>query len=362
MSNIDQISFPSNYDSVTSSILLTQPEPQFLYAQMFMSALQVSLDVSGENLSWRQGMAPGPGVAYSPAERDRLKMSDPMFSSVFAAKADFSAAPGSIIKFNRPSFATTTYTLASREIGLNSSISTTPMNITGEQVSLTLQRYAGPYNTVTSGVAPFGVDRFSDNRGTHSVGSMVETHLKRDMSMLIEKAVVSLLDTGTAVYPVGMTANNDATVVGQFPMDLDVINRAERLADDANLPTFPDGFRALVVTPTQAQQLKGDPDFIEYAKEDKYMSAIFSTYLTTINKLHVFKSTTLSTTNNSSSVAIHHAHLIAPGALLGGMGERPRISLSSADNYGETKLYIWIAYLALGLADNRFCLSIRTSA
>jgi hypothetical protein len=45
-----------------------------------------------------------------------------------------------------------------------------------------------------------------------------------------------------------------------------------------------------------------------------------------------------------------------------GMGEQPRVASSTNDNYGEMPLFIWLAYLALGLANNSFVYSVRSSA
>ena len=81
-----------------------------------------------------------------------------------------------------------------------------------------------------------------------------------------------------------------------------------------------------------------------------------------VSKTHVFKSTTLNTPTNTSSVAIQYGHYVAPGALLGGMGRRPRCVPSTDDNYGETAKVVWLADLAFGLADNRFVLSVRSAA
>ncbi len=70
--------------------------------------------------------------------------------------------------------------------------------------------------------------------------------------------------------------------------------------------------------------------------------------------MHVFKSTTLTTASNSSSVTIYRGHCFGPGVMLGGMGRPARVAPNSNDNYGETALVIWLADLAFGLADNRF--------
>jgi hypothetical protein len=361
MSDVNQVSLPENFYDFTSPQLLAQPEPQFLYATMFMAAMGLSLNP--EAALGLQGRAiVGSGAAYSAAERDRLIMADPLMTGLVAAKVDFKGLPGSTVRINRPQFADTTYTEASREVGLNTSISTTTINAGSEQVSLTLRRFAGPYDSVNSRVAPYGIDKFAAGMGVHSLSSLVGTHLKRDFHKFLDATQVVLLDLASStVRPSGMTADNDATVAGQFPMDYDTINRAELTADEANLPCFPDGYRLLVLTPKQCAQLKTDPDYVELSKVHPQYNALFPQYVASVGKLHIFKSTTLNQSNNSSSIPVHKGHLLAPGALLGGMGAAPRVAPSTDDNYGEVAKVIWVAYLGLGLADNRFCVSVRSA-
>lgn len=362
MGDINQVSLPENFYDITSPLLLTQPEPQYLYAQMFMAAMGLSLNPEAAlGLDGRQ--ITGDGAAYSTAERDRLMMANPLMSGVVAASFDFNGLPGSTVRVNRPQFADTTYTQASREIGLNTSISTQPINAGSEQTSLTLKRFAGPYDQANARVAPFGIDRFSASMGIHNLSTFVGTHLKRDFHKWLDAVHVTLLDTAAvAVRPSGMNADDDATVAGQFPMDYDTLNRAELAADNANLPVFPDGHRLLVLTPTQCAQLKLDSDYMELSRNHPEYNGLFPQYVGSINKLHIFKSNTLNTAGNSSQIPIHKGHLLAPGVLLGGMGGTPRVAPSTDDNYGEVAKVIWLAYLAFGLADNRFCISVRTSA
>ncbi len=361
MSDINQVSVPENFYDITSPQLLAQPEPQYLYATMFLSAMGLSLNP--EAALGVQGRAiSGSGAQYSSAERDRLIMANPLMSGVVAAKVDFDGLPGMTVRVNRPQFADTTYTVASREVGLNTSISTTTINAGSEQVSLTLQRFAGPYDQTNSRVAPYGIDKFAAARGVHSLSSLVGTHLKRDFHKFIDSVQVTLLDlASTTVRPAGMSADNDATVAGQFPMDYDTINRAELAADEANLPVFPDGYRLLVLTPKQCAQLKLDSDYVELSKEFPQYNGLFPQYVASVNRMHIFRSTTLNQANNSSTVPVHKGHLIAPGALLGGMGAPPRVAPSTDDNYGEVAKVIWVSYLAFGLADNRFTISVRSA-
>lgn len=362
MPDINRVSLPENFYDITSPQLLAQPEPQYLYAQMYMAALEADLATQSDvGLPGRS--IGGAGAEYSSAERDRLELSKQIMAGVFAGRVDFTGLPGSMIRFNRPAFLDTTYSLASRRIGVNQTISVDPINVGSEQVSLTLDRFAGPFDQVNQRPAPFGIDKFDASMGVHKLASMVGTHLRRDFHKFLDFNCALLLDQAAVVArPAGMTDDDSAVTAGSFPLDYETISRAERLADEANLPVFPDGNRLLVLTPTQLEQLKQDPDYTRSAKDWPQYNMLFPQYVSSIGKLHIFKSTTLNKPNNSSSVPVHRGHLIAPGALLGGMGAPPHVAASTADNYGERALVIWIAYLAMAMADNRFCISVRSAA
>lgn len=361
MSDINRVSLPEEFYDVTSGYLLAQPEPQYLYAQMLLSALGTQLPGGPVGLEGRD--IKGVGAPYSSAERDRLAMADPLMNSVVVPTVDFKGLPGHTVRFNRPQFADTTYTQASREVAANTTISTTTINAGSEQTALTLKRFAGPYDQTNSRVAPFGLDKFHAQSSVHNLEQFVGTHLSRDHHKFLDSALVVLLNSANqTIRPSGMSADDDATAAGQFPMDLDTLIRTEEAADSANLPTFPDGHRIIVLSPKQLAQLKLDGDYVELSKEHAAYNALFPQYVASVGKLHIFKSTTLSATNNSSSVAIHTGHLICPGTLLGGMGEAPRVASSTDDNYGEVGKVIWIGYYAFGLADDRFVITIKTSA
>lgn len=351
---ISRDQLPEEFYDRTSAKLLSQPEPQYIYARMFLQALGISLGVPSA-LGRAGGEIGGQGAAYSSAETDRLMLADSLTTELFAAKANFQGETGHVLKFNRPRFTNSTYTQASREIGTNQSISTTAIGAGSEQALLQIRRFAGPYDGTNSRVAPYGLDAFDSTMGVHDLSKFVGTHLTRDFHKTLESFWVTLADLGsTTVYPYGMTAANDATAKGMFPMTYEQVARTSKAQDEANLPTLGDGRRVLVVTPTGKKQLKDDPQFAAYAKEFKESSPLFPGWFGTTPEYHCFQSNTLTSTANSSSVNIHTAHAIAPGAFLGGTGKAPRVAASSDDNYGETAKVIWIAYLALGLADNRF--------
>lgn len=361
MADITRSSLPEEFYDLTSDMLLAQPEPQYLYAQMWLGAMAMDLappaamGLSGREIS-------GVGANYAPAEADRLRLTNELMNGVVTGRTDFKGKPGNMIRFNRPQFANTTYTEASRLITDNQSISTVTQNVGSEQVSLLLKRFAGPYDQANSRVAPFGIDAFWAQMGLHKVASMVGTHLKRDFHRFIELVQVALLDTASVVVrPKNMTADADATSQDQYPLDYETISRAEKLADEANLPVFPDGYRILVLHPQQLHELKGDPDYTQASQFMPQYNVLFPSYVTSIGKLHIHKSTTLDTDVNGSSVTIYKGHLLCPGVLLGGMGRPPTVRASTDDNYGESEKVIWLGDMAFGMADNRFALSVRSS-
>lgn len=362
MGSFNRSSVPENFYDITSDMLLVQPEPQYLYAQLFLSSLSASLQVPSE-LGLPGRAIGGVGAAYTPEDRDRLMLANPMVSQVIAAQVDFNAKPGNTIKINRPVFANTTYTEASRRIASGTTISQTPITIASQQTNLTLYRYGGPYDTTNSRVAPYAIEAFDANMGVHKASQMHGTNLKRDMHRFVDGVQVSLLDlAASAIYPEGMTAVNDATLAGSFPFTYEQLSRVGRDMDTANLPTFADGFRCLVITPTQLNQLRMDDRYQRSGKEFPEYNVLFPSYVKSVNKFHIFESTTLTVTNNSSSIPIHYGHAIAPGALLAGMGRAPRVAPNTNDNYGETALVIWLADFAFGLANNSFVYSVRSSA
>lgn len=289
-------------------------------------------------------------------------LSDPLSAELFAVKADFNASPGSTIRINRPVYTDTTYTAASRLVASGSTISVVPITESGQQTNLTVERYAGPYDSANSRVAPYGIEAFDANMGIHSAAAIHGRHLKRDFDKTLDSFWVTLFDlAATAVYPEGASAVTDFTVQGDWPLTLEQLFRVERLADEANLPTLADGTRIFVGTARQVADLKLDSNYKDLSQFHPLFNPLFPQYVATVGKTHVFKSTTLNTTANASSVNVQYGHYMAPGVAMGGMGRPPRVAPNTQDNYGETALVIWIADLAFALANNAFIYSVRSA-
>lgn len=360
--SLSRLTLPENFYDITSAKLLVQPEPQYVMAQLFLAAIGASLPTpSSYGLDGRQAAAAG--AAYASADRDRLALANSLPTALFAVGIDFSKQPGMTIRINRPAFTDSTYTAASRRIATGQSISTTPIAPSSEQTHLTLERYAGPYSNSASAVAPLALESFDANMGVHSMASMIGTHLTRDFHKFVESVCVTLGDSGTAVYPDGMSADNDATTVGSFPMTVEQLSRTHQLMSEASLPTFADGRRLLLLTPYQWKQLKHDPEYGSNANFFPEFNILFGGggYVGTVGMFHIAECSTLSQPTNGSSVPVHRGIAAAPGAFMAGMGRKPRVAVSTNDNYGETALAVWLADLAFGVADSRFLRSVRSA-
>lgn len=214
---INRASLPTNFLDITSPELLVAPEPQYLFAQLWKLALSTSFDASE---SFGRGDAGGAGAAVPGPDAMRLMLDDGIASSAIKVVAELGKGPGHTIKMNRPVFADTTYTAASREVPSGSTISTTPISISNEQVAITLKRLVGPYDQANSRVAPYGIERFDASMGIHQLKSLVGHHLKRDFDKVIESILVGLLDTASSVVrPGNYTADNDFVTASTAPFD-----------------------------------------------------------------------------------------------------------------------------------------------
>jgi hypothetical protein len=294
-----------------------------------------------------------------------------MSDAVFVVEELSKASVGHTVRVNRPKFTNSTYNAASRRVPVGTTISTTSMAVTGEQVPITLERFAGPYDTTNSEVRPYALERFDATRSKHSLEDVVGTHLSRDFDRWLDAVGVALFDaasTITVVRPDGMTADNDSTTAGDFGMDYATLAKAETSLVNASVPTFANGKYCAILHQRQCEQLSRDPEAQRLTVNEPPLNPLYQgAYQKTVGAFMIFRSTTLTAVDNSSSVSIKYGQAFGPGMVGVGMAPvrpgtmGPQIVPSTADNYGETSLWIWLAYLGFSTMDDRFGVSIRTS-
>lgn len=362
MPSVNQVTLPANFFDITSPKLLTQPEPEYLYAKLAMGALSGDLQGADGGMGHIGREIVGAGAGYVDLNQDRLQLAGSIMTDALTTPIDgnWSGLPGMTVRFNRPKFDNSTYTVASRKIAVDSSISTTAISLSSEQTSITIERFGGPYDQANGRVAPYGIDAFSARQGVHSLSSIVGKHMKRDYHRFLNSVLNTLFDLGTAVYPDGVTTD-DGLTAGSW-LTLDLILKLQQTMDDLNLPTFGDGHRLLVLPPVGVRHLKNDAAFQLSAQYFKEVNAIFARYVTSIEKFHIVESTTMSTTTNSSGNTVYTGHAIAPGGIGVAAGRPPHVAYSNDDNYGETAKVIWLADHAFAVLDDRMQRTVKFGA
>jgi N4-gp56 family major capsid protein len=366
MAIVNRASLPEEFFDVTSGMVLVQPEPQYFYARLAKAALGSALALAmGGGLGLPGRQISDTGAAYTQPGSDRLMLSnaDGPMSQAIITVAELGQQVGHTVRLNRPKYGSGGFTLAAREISSGATISTSAIDLSSEQNSITLKRYGGPYDVVNGAVAPFALDKFDASRSVHSVTQVVGTHMQRDFDRWLDGVIVALFNgASTTLWPQGYSADNGSSQVGDMPMDIDLLFRGVETLKNANIPMFPNGRYRAVISPTQARQLKGDPQFAQYGRYDATVNPLFqASYLTSIAGCDIFEATTLTSALNGSSIPVTTAHMFGPGMLGMGWGQLPQVKFSTDDNYGETAKLVWLGYAAFTILDSRFGIQLHTS-
>lgn len=369
MSSISRATLPQEFVDFHSAKLLRQPTPQFFHAAMAMNAMRLAVDFKG---AWGL-QVPGrtfgneagrPG--YATLDEMMVKLSpepDAVYGKAIRVEPELGKrGSGHTIRINRPKFVSSVATKAARRIVVGSAISKVSMAVGSEQVTVTIERFGGPYSDANSAVQPFGIERFDANRLIHDPSSIKDLHLDYDFHLWLDTVNVQLFDQGAAIYPDGMTADDDSVVAADYPMSFDFLTKVEADLSGANVPKFDNGRYMFIATVKQMQQLRVDGAYQRLAEFHPDINpALKKSYRGTVGNLDIFESTTLTTSTNANSVSIQYGQAFGPESIGWGMDEMPRVATDSDDNYGETAKVIWLFYAGCEVLDSRFQRSVRTS-
>jgi N4-gp56 family major capsid protein len=371
MPQANRASLPEEFFDVTSPKLLVQPDFAMFHAQLFKMALGMSLlnlqqgGPLGVNVPGRP--IPDVGAPYTSALYDRLQLMppDPSYSAAVQFIPELGNSPGHTVRLNRPKYGSGGFTMSAREVPAGTTISTTAIDLGSEQVSLTLKRYGGPYDPVGGNVAPYSVDRFDSSVMLHSASQIVGKQLQRDLDRWLDQVMIALGNlASTTLWPQNFASDSTSTQVGDMPGDIDSIFRVEETMKNNNIPRFPNGKYMGVITSTFSRQLKNDPQFATYSRDNPYAgntNPLFANFLARVGGIDLFESTSLISTLNGNSIPIYSSQFFGPSAWGGGMGNLPQVRANTQDNYGESAVVIWLWYMALVLMDSRFIVTLHTS-
>jgi hypothetical protein len=364
---IARATLPAEFFDITSAMMLVQPEPQYSYAQMlFAGQARAALSAEGVQL----GVAPDRGPAHQGApimdlEQQQLALgSAPMAEAIKAVPECGAKGVGHTIRINRPVFAGGGYTEASRVINATTSISTTPIDLTSEQVSITVKRVVGPFASGGTTPQPYAIDKFDAKKSVHDLSALVGLQLSRDRMKYLDSILSLLFDQPANIVRPGGATTDAAAFVANFdaPMDLDTLYRAEQKLEELNIPRFADGTYAFICSPQQLRQLKSDNEWTKASALAPAVNPLLKSFVGNVGgTINVFRSNTNQTdTASVSNVTINHGVMFGPGAVGFGIDEPCRVASANEDNYGETAKVVWIAYEGSTLLDNRFIVGVHT--
>lgn len=370
--SLGRAQIPTEFQDTTSAMMLRQPLPQYPHAALIMAAVNGTLETaSGMTMPVGGRSIAGRGAAYAQLSEQQLELTRAIAMDAITVIPDFrpeAKSPGHTVRFNRPKFASTTYTMQSRQITPGSVISKKPVNVSGEQVAVTVGRWGGPFDQVNGNVAPLSLSRFDSSRSIHDLTQIVGLEFQKDFVNTVDAFGVQLFDSvaaGNVVYAGTMVQDNDAVAVGDNQFDLALVLKTERLADEANIPVFASTRRRImIISPYQAECLKRDSQYAFSSQQIPEMNVLYSgTYVGTCANFDILKSNTLSKPTNTSATPtpVHYGQAFGPGMVGVGPAGTPFLAPNSDDNYGEDSLAVWLWYCAFGVLDNRFGFSVRSS-
>lgn len=364
--SVSRATVPSEFYDITSAMMLRQPEPEYLFAKLAFAAQTRAELMASDAAAVLAATGRGPdaqGAPYGDLATNQLALgAHPLAEAVVAVTELGQRGVGHTIRINRPVFAGGGYTEAARTISSAQSISQTPIEVSAEQVAITVKRIVGPYASGGSQPQPYAIDRLDAQRSVHSLAGVVGLHLSRDRMKLVDSIFSAAFDAGAnVVRPAGIAADASLPASGEVPLDLDTLFRGEESLRSSNIPAFADGSYLTVVSPKQMRQLKLDPDFMRLAVFDRGQNPLGIPSVVRVGRLALVESNTIQLdTATVSGQTIQRGCMFGPGAVGYGVADACRVVNAVEDNYGEQIKVVWIAYEGFAVLDNRFIVSLRS--
>lgn len=364
--SLSRLTLPSAFLDKLSDRMLMPPEPQYFWANLiYGAAMESQLRASGtfsvNGRTFSGSGRPTPGSEASPADLNPAGL-----LSEAVAVERFKVGQGSTVKMNRTVYSDTTYTEASRRV-TRATIGTTATDLNGEQVAITIERYAGPYNG--SSVGPHIIESFDLDKSEEDLLNKAQNHLGRDRTKFIDSVVaIKVIDAAPStayVYPgdptLALSTDNSAFLSqGDRPMDYETLIRAEEVAINNKIPTFANGRYAAVISAKQARQLRTNARFEKMVQFMPEKNPIFQRYIGTISMTDVFVGQTNTTATANSTITVQKGVLFGPGVLGYAVANGCHAEVGDDSNFGQRLMIIWAADEGFQVLDNRFAVSLRS--
>lgn len=375
MSSIHRGSLPANFEdfrsSVTSALVLPQPEPQYLFAHWAMAGRLALAALNAGMASAQQYVSmAADGAPVSPT-LDRMARAADAYPGFVQAIDAFGKGNGDTIKFQRPIFSTGGLTEADRVLSTAQTISTTGQAIQSEEVPVVLKQYHGPYASNGSAVAPYAIEEFDAKYRANKLqlAGLCSMHLQRDYIKWLDAVIRNkFLQSGYVTFPSNITNAASFVAGGNKKFSLAQIMDARKTLSDREWQKFPNGrYVCLVPTDFNTQMLE-DIDYQELSSDHPDKNQLYG-YISSVQDIDFFECTTLqsyapaSTLEGqtvASGVTLKEALLVGPGAV--GFGSAvasqsgvigPEARFADDTNFGLVAKVIWYALHAFPMLDDR---------
>jgi hypothetical protein len=350
-------------------LTLPTPEPQYLYAQMAMAGRMslAALDARAPTVQQWVSMQGG-GNNVDP-EADRLaRVADVMPGAVTAVDA-FGIGRGDTVKFQRPVYSTGGLTEADRQLTTGTTISTTGLDITNEEIPVVLKEFHGPYDASGSAVAPYEIWDFDAKYRANklSLASQVTQRLVRDYTKWLDTVIRLRYEASgyTTLSDPDASDVTDYVAGGGQLFSVEQVLRARKTLSDREWAPFPSGRYTCIVPTSFNLHMIEDVDYTQLSKNhDDERNLIFG-YIGSIQDVDLYECTTNRTWAAASTatgdaggtvptgVTIDEAIMFGPGAVGFATGLAPECRWADATNYGTVAKCIWYALHGFQTLDNR---------
>jgi hypothetical protein len=375
MGVIGRGTLPANYEdfaaSVSSALVLPQPEPQYVFAhwamagRLSLAALNAGATTAQQYVNMLGGGAP------IPPDLDRMARVADSYPGFVQAIDQFGLGRGDTIKFQRPIFETGGLTQNARKLHTNETVSTTGQVVKSEEIPVILEEFHGP-DRDGNGVKPYAIWGFDAKYRANKLqlAAVTSQHLRRDYVAWLDAVIRDLfLASGNLTYPLGVDNAAGFVAGGNAKFSLEQIFRARKSISDREWMRFPNGrYVCLVPTDFNTHMLE-DVDYREMSKFHADGRNMLYGYIGSVQDIDFFECTTLRSYVNPatiggstvpSNVTVQEAMIVGPGAVgFGTVAPEPEGLLGPvarfADdtNYGTVAKVIWYGLHAFPTLDDR---------
>jgi hypothetical protein len=370
MSAVNLNSLPQEFvENVRAGMRLPQPQPQFFFAMAAISAAMRTAGVAAgvdTAVNFVKLMA-GPGAAV-PANLDMFARTADAYVGMIQYVDGFGLGKGDTLKLRRPVYTGGGYDEASRMVNPTQPTSLVGQSIQMEEVPVVLKQFEGPWDTTNNRIGPYQIDNFDARyrRSADNLAQEVSNHLSYDYIKWLDAVIRDRFRATPNITYADAVANVLAFTAGAgHYTNIDLVLQARKALSDRERKPFANGKYMAIVPTAWNTQMVQDPAYRQLASGPSAVDRnILFRYLSTVEDVDIFESTTSKTYNAGDTVpndgnvvpagaTVYEGLLISPEAVGFGDAEPPTMHTTSDTDYGKNVKVIWRSVEAFQTLDAR---------